>query len=618
MLAILSSGSFRPLSYICTAEPIYGSRTAFFLRGTAVSVSHSFCSLPSDSGHKTQIRPKWVSVLSGIVHRQSGSIMASSSPPRPDTPHGRPQILQPVPRRPFDLDLSLTTPTPPAAEPTSPSGPSQDLDLDLLDSRLAAAGSSVQATAGGVEPGGLLNPASGGNIASDSLSRARSLVDLTSSTLFGIYAAASSASISGLAGSSSQQQHNSRPQEQPDAVADTDEAGDRELVAVMRERRSFGEASGAATAELRRLRTLREDSTGTLRRRTALFASNLRLLAPRAALLFVLGLGYGVLLVEGLRGRQGESTSRRADENDGSSREPTAETPSWDFLVFWGIAGVLLGAALPWFDGVWDAMSAGAAASRHKPAAVVEETDQEIETSFRGKQGLCPSSKNHEPVISGAPAAATAGTDWFGAMRAAGTFLGVCFAIVSLSLRFIFSFTYFISFSFISHFFNYTMLTTHLYSVSSPGHQPSRSPRRLPLPIRHSGTSSTARSPASCSRRPSDSPAPRPCCFSVGLTSSCPHLQRSEAAALVVTPLPARVAAPVTRLRLRLTCRHQHPGRWRTWASVQLVSVPAAAPLPRLSSPACGCSRCSSAAASASGTLAGDSPRTAVLRGAVA
>ncbi|CAI4212117.1 unnamed protein product [Parascedosporium putredinis] len=52
-------------------------------------------------------------------------------------------------------------------------------------------------------------------------------------------------------------------------------------------------------------------------------------IGPRVGLLFLLGMGYGALTIMA-RPQHG-----------------------WAYLVAWGISGVALGALLPWFDGVW-------------------------------------------------------------------------------------------------------------------------------------------------------------------------------------------------------------------------------------------------------------------------
>jgi hypothetical protein len=106
-------------------------------------------------------------------------------------------------------------------------------------------------------------------------------------------------------------------------------------------------------------------------------------LVMRGLLLFVLGVGYGMLV-----------TSRFNSDSDSHA---SSGTYNWAHLSFWGLAGVALGALFPWFDRVW-------------------------EDSF-GEKG-------DEAVIENTPAKDDdSGTDWAIAIRAIGAFVGIVFAI---------------------------------------------------------------------------------------------------------------------------------------------------------------------------------------------
>ncbi|EFX03039.1 insig domain containing protein [Grosmannia clavigera kw1407] len=81
----------------------------------------------------------------------------------------------------------------------------------------------------------------------------------------------------------------------------------------------------------------------------------------RAVLLFVLGMGYGVLvsrLHSETQDRFVDGTAASAVEQDTASaaRRGTAydATNDWCYLVSWGISGVVLGLLLPWFDSLWN------------------------------------------------------------------------------------------------------------------------------------------------------------------------------------------------------------------------------------------------------------------------
>jgi hypothetical protein len=78
-------------------------------------------------------------------------------------------------------------------------------------------------------------------------------------------------------------------------------------------------------------------------------------------------------------------------------------------LMFWGIAGVVLGALLPWFDRVWEDRFG---------------EEEEDESAVMGASD----------VVSGADEA-NSGTDWAVVMRAIGAFVGIVFAIVSCSFN---------------------------------------------------------------------------------------------------------------------------------------------------------------------------------------
>jgi hypothetical protein len=65
----------------------------------------------------------------------------------------------------------------------------------------------------------------------------------------------------------------------------------------------------------------------------------------RVATLFLLGVGYGVLV-----GRLRSSSDRFG----GVVSPPRVEGSDWKFLLFWGVTGVAMGGLLPWFDRVWE------------------------------------------------------------------------------------------------------------------------------------------------------------------------------------------------------------------------------------------------------------------------
>lgn len=268
-----------------------------------------------------------------------------------------PPLLRPIPRRPFE------TSTADASRPGSING-------ELTD-------------------------------ASD-ISRPASFRNLTSSTLSGIFSAEATS---------------------PSAVADYDDDDD----AVDDVRTSFdaGMTTGAgvqtpvrrpslddATYELMRRRshpqrgraysTVEADSSARRRRRhsdgAAARVSPVSL-ALRAGLLFALGLGFGVVL------------ARFEDRHDASVAPGAAVAKAdhaWRNLVFWGVAGVALGGAMPFFDGVWAGLGGPEAKGRSDSA--IDDDDED--------------DKPDEP----------AGADLTVILRAVGAFVGIVFAIVSRTL----------------------------------------------------------------------------------------------------------------------------------------------------------------------------------------
>ncbi|KAM0334025.1 hypothetical protein ACHAQA_001045 [Verticillium albo-atrum] len=72
---------------------------------------------------------------------------------------------------------------------------------------------------------------------------------------------------------------------------------------------------------------------------------------------------------------------------------------NWTYLTLWGVSGVLLGALLPWFDGVW-------------------------EETFGGDTAAVDDGRDDPSDSTGSP-----GTDWALVVRSIGAFVGIVFAI---------------------------------------------------------------------------------------------------------------------------------------------------------------------------------------------
>lgn len=118
--------------------------------------------------------------------------------------------------------------------------------------------------------------------------------------------------------------------------------------------------------------------------------------AIRVTVLFVLGLGYGILVSH----FQYEPRHPLASLPE----DILSRTTNWKHLVFWGIAGVFLGSLLPWLDKIW-------------------------ENSFGDRTTESPVDINHGSRKDEGPGLVT---DWALVMRAVGAFVGIMFAIRKL------------------------------------------------------------------------------------------------------------------------------------------------------------------------------------------
>lgn len=266
-----------------------------------------------------------------------------------------PQLVRPIPRRPFNLNLtSATPPDDDLTDHDEPSQPAFGSGLDFSSPRF-------------------LNPNLERSESTASLSRPQSFMNLTSSTLMGIYSEAAS----------NNRDRFYNDNDEPDTPWGT---GARTPI----RRPSIDEA----TYELMRDRShipRRKSSFGPyaqIEQPAAHSAAvSITSLTLRGSLLFLLGLGYGALVT-----RLHNEQNHLSPILDDSILKPGS---NWKYLTFWGIAGVGLGSLLPWFDGLW-------------------------EDTFGSDPDQGVTDKEAGP-----------GTDWALVMRAVGAFVGIAFAIVS-------------------------------------------------------------------------------------------------------------------------------------------------------------------------------------------
>ncbi|MCJ1350471.1 MAG: hypothetical protein MMC33_000452 [Icmadophila ericetorum] len=128
----------------------------------------------------------------------------------------------------------------------------------------------------------------------------------------------------------------------------------------------------------------------------------------RITLLFIFGLAYGMIVIY-LHDNQGLAPVTV----EGIDRW------SWGYLMFWGLAGVGLGSLLPWVDILWGNML-----EKYR-----EKEDKKEEKDFwRSSES---SSEDDDQRPSKAPGSSL-GADWNPVVRSIGAFIGIAFAIRKL------------------------------------------------------------------------------------------------------------------------------------------------------------------------------------------
>ncbi|KAF7531698.1 hypothetical protein G7054_g8620 [Neopestalotiopsis clavispora] len=279
-----------------------------------------------------------------------------------------PPLLRPIPRRPFKLNLS--GPTPPEDEDndepqvvahspphTSSSGM---LNLDFLNRRLLDPRSN---TPGQHEPGS----------ASGDISRAQSYMNLTSSTLFGIYSPTTYG----------------RDRYDQDEMTTPWGTG----AETPAKKLSLDEPHYEIQKERGRRMRRRSSLHPTSRPAPLSTPATVFYMGLRSLLLFGLGILYGLMIVS----FQDRHKLGRL-QMDEISQSTASHVP---FIAFWGVAGIALGALLPWFDGVWESVFGQddqfESATEHAISSEEDEEDQ--------------------------------ATDWGLAIRGIGAFVGIVFAI---------------------------------------------------------------------------------------------------------------------------------------------------------------------------------------------
>ncbi|KAI1110254.1 hypothetical protein F5Y14DRAFT_429576 [Nemania sp. NC0429] len=271
-----------------------------------------------------------------------------------DSPSG-PPLYRPIPVRPFNFKQN--EPTPPGDEslPHTPLSGSS-LNLDWLNFKLLNSRSRVRSES------------------SASVSRAQSVMNLTSSTLMGIYEPSAYDNDKYTPGNEINSPWETGAQT-PGRVLGMDESvysAQRDYVHPARRRSSVQNP-----VHIRPLSTT-----------ASLFYSSLR-----ALLLSGLGVLYGIGVAT-VRGNRSTAAFRMEHMINGSNC-------GWGYLAFWGVSGLSLGCLLPYVDGIWEEyVEKGSSGD-------ATETDSGVIKNLRRK------------------------TDWALAVRGVGIFIGIAYAIVS-------------------------------------------------------------------------------------------------------------------------------------------------------------------------------------------
>lgn len=270
-----------------------------------------------------------------------------------------PKILRPIPRRPFNVNFTDATP------PDGPSSPDHGPDGSFGSRLLSAAWEKLGDTPGA---------------GTSTISRPPSFMNLTTSTLYGIYSPTASKGDRSFGDRFDAETPWGTGAQTPIKRPSVDEA----TYELMRDRSHA---------------TRRRSSSKQLERAYMPGTSPVSIIL-RTGLLFVLGLGYGALVAK----FQQEQTTLSTNLTEGIIN------PGYNlkYLAFWGVSGVVLGSLLPWFDSVW-------------------------ENAFGDPNDIVDSAVQDDELRAAAAASENGpATDWTLVMRAIGAFVGIVFAIVSL------------------------------------------------------------------------------------------------------------------------------------------------------------------------------------------
>lgn len=274
-----------------------------------------------------------------------------------DNPH----IIRPIPRRPLNFNIEAVTPPSDADDESDGYVPNPNRHL-----------SSAQLFGG-------LQPAFPN--ASTAISRQPSAMNLTSSTLAGIFDPATSANDKLFGGEPAVTDTPWGVGAQTPIRRPTVDDATYELMKTRshlhRRRSSYGGRDYDGIPQTQQQQQPPTTSSPSL--------------VLRGLLLVVLGLGYGALVTQFHKEQQLVSLPEKL----------SGQSYNWMHIAFWGLGGALIGGVLPWLDGVFEEAT--------DSSAVVEEEVTEATSDE----------------------SSSIAADWSPEMRAVGAFVGIVFAIVS-------------------------------------------------------------------------------------------------------------------------------------------------------------------------------------------
>ena len=266
-------------------------------------------------------------------------------------------ILRPIPQRVWQI-------TPASSDPPSPASPTDD----------ANSAQEAEKDSSTISP-----------------SRTRSILNLTSSTLFGIYSPSGPDGASAGGGTFSQANTPWGTGAMTPAIS----------TAASSPRMDFEEqqTSSPTVGSFERLPI---PQMAHHPRKQPLLTGTIIPLAGRSTLLFVCGLVYGVMV-----------TYLHDNETLAPVRLEGVHRNTWQYLCFWGGLSVILGNMLPWLDELLE----------EEPMA-----DKQL-SGQRSNRARKESTASRRTLIVEEPDRSD-GRDWFSAVRGIGVFIGIAFAIV--------------------------------------------------------------------------------------------------------------------------------------------------------------------------------------------